>query len=187
MDCIFLFLCFLHAVTFMWSFLTPKHTCQNPNLLWGLTQDSTHCSKLFFIFLTSFISLPLLNPGAFCMYLSIWQSLKFSSNLHIGLWPFGGQRLYARKEKKKKNPTKVIITSVKPSLYADFVQVLYSVTQHDFSSFPVASVIKNLPAKQETQVPFPGEESGNPLQYACLGNPTDREAWQATVHGIAKS
>ena len=27
----------------------------------------------------------------------------------------------------------------------------------------------------------------NPLQYSCLGNPTDRGAWWATVHGIAKS
>ena len=28
---------------------------------------------------------------------------------------------------------------------------------------------------------------GNPLQYSCLGNPIDRVAWQATVHGVAKS
>ena len=27
----------------------------------------------------------------------------------------------------------------------------------------------------------------NPLQYFCLENPTDREAWQATVHRAAKS
>ena len=32
----------------------------------------------------------------------------------------------------------------------------------------------------------PGEENGNPLQYSCLGNPTDRGAWQATVHGVTK-
>jgi len=29
--------------------------------------------------------------------------------------------------------------------------------------------------------------NGNLLQYSCLGNPMDREAWQATVHGVAKS
>ena len=28
---------------------------------------------------------------------------------------------------------------------------------------------------------------GNPLQYSCLENPTDRGAWWATVHGIAES
>ena len=32
-----------------------------------------------------------------------------------------------------------------------------------------------------------GEESGNPLQYSCLENPMDGGAWQATVHGVAKS
>ena len=33
----------------------------------------------------------------------------------------------------------------------------------------------------------PGERNGNPLQYFCLENPMDRGAWQATVHGVAKS
>jgi len=33
----------------------------------------------------------------------------------------------------------------------------------------------------------PREGNGNPLQYFCLGNPTDRGAWQATVHGASKS
>ena len=34
---------------------------------------------------------------------------------------------------------------------------------------------------------FPGEGNGNPLQYSCLKNPTDRGAWWATVHGVSKS
>ena len=33
----------------------------------------------------------------------------------------------------------------------------------------------------------PGEGKGNLLQYSCLENPTDRGAWQVTVHGVAKS
>ena len=32
----------------------------------------------------------------------------------------------------------------------------------------------------------PGEGNGDPLQYSCLGNPLDRGAQQATVHGVAK-
>ena len=28
-----------------------------------------------------------------------------------------------------------------------------------------------------------GEGNGSPLQYSCLENPMDREAWQAAVHG----
>ena len=33
----------------------------------------------------------------------------------------------------------------------------------------------------------PGTGHGIPLQYSCLGNPIDRGAWQATVHGVTKS
>ena len=32
----------------------------------------------------------------------------------------------------------------------------------------------------------PGKGNGNSFQYSCLGNPMDRGAWQATVHGITK-
>ena len=32
----------------------------------------------------------------------------------------------------------------------------------------------------------PGEGTGNPVWYSCLGNPMDRGAWRATVHGVAK-
>ena len=32
----------------------------------------------------------------------------------------------------------------------------------------------------------PGEGNDNPLRYARLGNPMDRGAWQAAVHGVAK-
>ena len=59
--------------------------------------------------------------------------------------------------------------------------------------FPDGSVVKNPPANagDVSSIPgsgrSPGEGHGNPLQYSCLGNPTDRGAWQATVHGVAKS
>ena len=33
----------------------------------------------------------------------------------------------------------------------------------------------------------PGEGNGYPLQYPCLENPTDRGAWQVTVHRVTKS
>ena len=53
-------------------------------------------------------------------------------------------------------------------------------------------MVKNLPANAGDvgSVPelgkSPGEGTGNPLQYSCLGNPTDRGAWQATVYGVTK-
>ena len=33
---------------------------------------------------------------------------------------------------------------------------------------------------------LPGEGNGNPLQYSCLQNPMDRDAWWATVHGLQR-
>ena len=57
----------------------------------------------------------------------------------------------------------------------------------------VALVVKNLPANAGDVglIPgsgrSPGEGNGIPLQYSCLGNPMDREAWWAIVHGVAKS
>ena len=62
--------------------------------------------------------------------------------------------------------------------------------------FPGGSEVKNLPAdvgdsRDAGLIPglgrSPGGEHGNPFQYSCLGNPTDRGAWWATVHGVAKS
>ena len=32
-----------------------------------------------------------------------------------------------------------------------------------------------------------GEGNGNPLQYSCLENSMDRDAWRATVNGFTKS
>ena len=63
----------------------------------------------------------------------------------------------------------------------------------NFQSFPDDSVVKNPPANAGYlgSTPgsgrSPGEGSGNLLQYSCLGNPMDRRAWWATVHGVTKS
>ena len=58
-------------------------------------------------------------------------------------------------------------------------------------TFPGSSAVKNLPALQVTWVQPLGRSSaegnGNPLQYSCLGNPTDRGAWRAEDRGVAKS
>ena len=57
--------------------------------------------------------------------------------------------------------------------------------------FPGGSVGKNLPAMEETQVQSLGQEGPlekkrQPTSYSCLGNPMDRGAWQATVHGVTR-
>ena len=60
----------------------------------------------------------------------------------------------------------------------------------------VALVVKNPPAnvgdlRDISSIPglgrSLGEGNGYTLQYFCLENPLDREAWQATVHSFAKS
>ena len=59
--------------------------------------------------------------------------------------------------------------------------------------FSGGSVIRNAPdnAGDSGSIPgsggSPGEGNGNPLQYSCLGNLTDRGAWWATVHGVIKN
>ena len=59
--------------------------------------------------------------------------------------------------------------------------------------FPGGSVVKSLPANGEDVGSIfgsgrsPGEGNGNPLQYCCLGDFMDREAWQAAVHGVTES
>ena len=61
-----------------------------------------------------------------------------------------------------------------------------------FKGFPDGSVVKNLPANRGDLASIsgsgrsPGQGNGNPLQYSCLGNPMDRGAWPATVHGVAR-
>ena len=56
------------------------------------------------------------------------------------------------------------------------------------------SVVKNPSAKEAGDMGLipglgrsPGGGNGNPLQYSCLENSMDRDAWQATVHGVPQS
>ena len=64
--------------------------------------------------------------------------------------------------------------------------------------FPQASQVtqvvkKNLPTNAGDTGLIPGSErspgggNDNPLQYYCLESSMDRGAWQATIHGVAKS
>ena len=63
------------------------------------------------------------------------------------------------------------------------------------TGFQGGTVVKNLPANVGNAGDLglisglgrsPGEGRGNPLQYSCLGNPMNRGAQWAIVHGVAK-
>ena len=58
--------------------------------------------------------------------------------------------------------------------------------------FPGDSLIKNPPTNAGDAGLIPGlgrssgEENGNPFRFSCLGNPTDKGAWQTTVHAVTR-
>ena len=66
------------------------------------------------------------------------------------------------------------------------------VGRHFKRGFSGGSVVKNLPVNAGDVGSIsgsgrsPGGGNDNPLQYSCLENCTDRGAWGATVHRVAK-
>ena len=93
----------------------------------------------------------------------------------------------------------VHLVDVLGCLYFFYVLSTICIFTDFYSSFPGGSIVKNPPTIQETALNagdmgsifglgrYPGEENGNPLQYSCLGNPMDRGASWATVHGVVES
>jgi len=72
----------------------------------------------------------------------------------------------------------------------------------NYNSFPKELLKENFPGSSDGEEPVCnagdlgwitgsgrtlGGGNGNPVQYSCLENSMDREAWQATVHGIPKT
>ena len=74
----------------------------------------------------------------------------------------------------------------------DVVLVMILVVLPTNKGFPGGPAVMNLPANagHTGSIPgsgrSPGEGNGYPLQYSCLGDPMDRGAWWATVHGVTK-
>ena len=116
-----------------------------------------------------------------------WSGLPFPSPGDLpnpGIEP-GSPRLQA-----EPLPSEPSVKPLKPKIICLFLYLFTVVWASQ-----VALVVKNPPAKAEDLRDVvsspksgrsPGEGNGNPLQYSCLGNPLNRGAWQATVHGVAK-
>ena len=73
--------------------------------------------------------------------------------------------------------------------------MIYSLSGYT-EGLPGCAVVKNPPASAGNVrdlglIPgsgrCPGQGNGNPFQYSCLENPTDRGAWWASVQGITKN
>ena len=76
------------------------------------------------------------------------------------------------------------------SVITDVPTVIY----HNYLKFPSSRLKTHLPMQEtrdEGLIPgsgrSPGGGHGNSLQYSCLENPMDREAWWATVNRVPKS
>ena len=88
-----------------------------------------------------------------------------------------------------------------PEIYINYLGGLFSQSTecliwlfvlNSSQGFPGGPVVKNLSGNaRDSRDPglsprlgiSSGEGNGNPLQYSCLGNPMDKGAWWATVHG----
>ncbi|XDC81596.1 hypothetical protein R6Z07F_012769 [Ovis aries] len=135
-----------------------------------------------------------------------WLRL-YHPNRGLGLTPAQGTRSCmpqlrpsAAKSIKKKKPK----TSKEDKMHVYSLSTLlgtYRIRDHFLSLlgsdwFPGGSEVKNPPANAGDAGDANlisglgralGEGNGNSLSCSCLGNPTDRGAWWATVHGVAKS
>ena len=80
-----------------------------------------------------------------------------------------------------------------PFLFQHFLKQKKKKKNHNKKSFPSALVVRNQSGQcrrcrfDPWVEKFPGEGNGNPHQKSHLGNAMNREAWWATVHGVAES
>ena len=82
-------------------------------------------------------------------------------------------------------------TKQKWEIQLNNIQLYFTHSKIPLGGFLGGSAVKNplVNAGDKGLIPgserSPGGRNDNPLQYSCLENPMDREAWQATVHGGA--
>ena len=81
-------------------------------------------------------------------------------------------------------------------MHPEVIIFFFKSSYQDGRAYQIALVVKILPANSEdirdvSANPGSGRSPGgghdHPLQYSCLENPMDKEAWEATVHGVTES
>ena len=71
--------------------------------------------------------------------------------------------------------------------YFSFILLLQKCVEKNLACCSISTRIKPLPTVVAHGQCTLGEGNGTPLQHSCLDNPMDAGAWQAVVHGVAKS
>ena len=112
---------------------------------------------------------------------------------HVKLWIFRYRKRWHGPPREEREISEASLTV--PEMKKNTAEIKSRLEPTDEASQVVLGV-KNPPADAgDTRyldlIPGSGRPTGgghdHPLQYSCLENPMDREAWQATVHGAAKS
>ena len=125
-------------------------------------------SFLYYISSSAFLDL---------IWFSFYQSVSSVTQSCPTLWPHGQQ--HSRLPCASPTPRAYSISC--PSSQWCHPTILSSVIPFScVQSFPA---LGSFPVSQF----FTGEGNGTPLQYSCLENSMDREAWWAAVHGVVKS
>ena len=84
----------------------------------------------------------------------------------------GWEKIYTLKGKKKKKEF-----TIKKINFNFFTVLCFCCIENESAIYVCVSIYLSIS----------GEGNGTPLQYSCLENPMDGGAWQAAVHGVAKS
>ena len=172
----------------MWSIAVV----QSPNPVWLIATPGTaaHQASLSFIISWSLLKLMFIEPVMpsnhlilFCPFSSCLQSFPASGSFPMSLhFASGGQCTGA---------------SISASVLPMNIQAWFPFRINSFYLFAVPGMLQSLLQHHNSKasilqcsaffmIQFPGEGNGKPLQYSCLGNPMNRWAWQATVHGVAR-
>ena len=116
-----------------------------------------------------------------------WSGLPFPSPN-----TFSGVTAPEKTEDKLSISSRLFLKYLEAGLFFKYVKIIQGYSQPPglllcsfglLQVFPGGSVVKN-PGDSSSILGLGrslGEGSGNPLQYSCLGNPMDKEAWQAPV------
>ena len=172
----------------MWSIAVV----QSPNPVWLFATPWTaaHQASLSFTIswsLLKFMSIEPVRPSnhliLFTPFSSYIQSFPASGSFPMSQhFASGGQSLGA---------------SISASVLPIYIQGLFPFRIKFFDLLAVQGTLQSLSQHHNSKasilqcsaffmVQSPGEGNGNPLQYSFLGNPMNRWAWQATVHGVAR-